>query len=95
MEIFVNTMEYESHILIKSLYEQGQKGALPVNPAHHTGRFALKSAQSTFRLTSVKLTWIRSNMLIISFGMRTDSCNDPLVERALELAMEFMYLTGQ
>jgi len=34
-------------------------------------------------------------MLIISFGMRTDSSADPLVEKALELAMEFMDLTGQ
>ena len=34
-------------------------------------------------------------MLIISFGMRTDSSANPLVEKALELAMEFMDLTGQ
>lgn len=34
-------------------------------------------------------------MLIISFGMRTDSSKDPLVEKALDLAMEFMDLTGQ
>ena len=36
-----------------------------------------------------------SNMLIISFGMRTDTSEDPLVEKALDLAMEFMDLTGQ
>ena len=36
-----------------------------------------------------------SNMLNISFGMRTGSCDDPLVEKALELTMEFMDLTGQ
>ena len=42
-----------------------------------------------------KLTWMHSNMLIISFGMRTDSSTDPLVEKTLELAMEFMDLTGQ
>ena len=34
-------------------------------------------------------------MLIISFGMRTDSSADPLIKKALELAMEFMALTGQ
>ncbi len=33
-------------------------------------------------------------MLTISFGTRTDSTSDPLVERALEMAMEFMDLTG-
>ncbi|KAJ6546664.1 cytochrome P450 [Mycena vulgaris] len=35
-----------------------------------------------------------NNMLTISFGTRTDSSSSPLVERALELAMEFMDLTG-
>jgi hypothetical protein len=33
-------------------------------------------------------------MLIISFGTRTDSTSDPLVERALDLTFEFMELTG-
>lgn len=33
-------------------------------------------------------------MLTVSFGMRTDTVEDPLVERALDLAMEFMDLTG-
>ncbi|KAF8521209.1 cytochrome P450 [Hysterangium stoloniferum] len=35
-----------------------------------------------------------NNMLTISFGTRTDTSSDPLVERALNLAMEFMDLTG-
>ncbi|KXN87088.1 Isoflavone 2'-hydroxylase [Leucoagaricus sp. SymC.cos] len=35
-----------------------------------------------------------NNMLTVSFGMRTDSIENQLVERALELAMEFMDLTG-
>ncbi|KIM37140.1 hypothetical protein M413DRAFT_13508 [Hebeloma cylindrosporum] len=76
MQGFASIMEYESHIFIKSLYEEGQKGGHPINPAHYAGRFAL------------------NNMLIISFGMRTDSATDPLVEKALVLAMEFMDLTG-
>jgi hypothetical protein len=33
-------------------------------------------------------------MLTISFGSRTDSTYDPLVERALLLATEFMDLSG-
>ena len=32
---------------------------------------------------------------MISFGMRTDSSADPLIAKALGLAMEFMALTGQ
>ncbi|TCD64999.1 hypothetical protein EIP91_003367 [Steccherinum ochraceum] len=35
-----------------------------------------------------------NNMLTISFGTRTDSTTDPLVEPALHMAMEFMDLTG-
>ncbi|KAJ7499379.1 cytochrome P450 [Mycena latifolia] len=35
-----------------------------------------------------------NNMLTISFGTRTDSSTAPLVDRALQLAMEFMDLTG-
>jgi hypothetical protein len=33
-------------------------------------------------------------MLTISFGMRTDSTTDPLIECALALTMEFMELSG-
>ena len=94
IEGFTSVIEYESHIFIKSLYEQGKNGELSINPAHYSGRFALKSAQSTFCILLLKLTWRHSNMLIISFGMRTDSSDDPLVEKALELTMEFMDLTG-
>ena len=35
-----------------------------------------------------------SNMLTITFATRTDSTSDPLTERALALATEFMDLTG-
>ena len=34
-------------------------------------------------------------MLMISFGMRTNLSDDPLIAKALEVAMEFMALTGQ
>ncbi|KDR71505.1 hypothetical protein GALMADRAFT_143768 [Galerina marginata CBS 339.88] len=76
MQGYAAIMDYESHILLKSLYEEGLRGKLPVNPAHFAGRFAL------------------NNMLIMSFGIRTTSTSDPLIERALDLAMEFMDLTG-
>jgi hypothetical protein len=35
-----------------------------------------------------------SNMLTVSFATRTGSTSDPLIERALSLATEFMDLTG-
>ena len=36
-----------------------------------------------------------SNMLTVSFATRTGSTSDPLVERALSLATEFMALSGR
>jgi hypothetical protein len=64
-----------------------------VDPAHFCGRYALKYVHLVicflFRLTKP------SNMLTVSFATRTDSTNDPLVECALALAVEFMALTGQ
>ncbi|KJA25291.1 hypothetical protein HYPSUDRAFT_85428 [Hypholoma sublateritium FD-334 SS-4] len=76
MQSYAAVMDYESHIFIKSLFEESLRGKLPINPAHFAGRFAL------------------NNMLIMSFGIRTTSASDPLVAKALDLAMEFMDLTG-
>ena len=56
IKYFTSVMEYESHILIKSLYEQGKSGELPINPAHYTGRFALKSVSSCYTML-LKLIW--------------------------------------
>ena len=95
IESFTSVMEYESHILIKSLYEQGKGGELPISPAHYTGRFASKLVSSTWYAMLFKLTWTHSTMLMITFGMRADSFSDPLIVKGLELSMEFMALTGQ
>jgi cytochrome P450 len=76
VEGYASQIDYESHILLRSLYNESKQGTLPINPAHYAGRYALNI------------------MLIVSFGTRTDSTSDPLVERALALAFEFMELTG-
>ena len=41
------------------------------------------------------ITGTYSNMLTVSFATRTNSTSDPLAERALFLATEFMDLTGR
>ncbi|KAJ7122896.1 cytochrome P450 [Mycena epipterygia] len=58
--------------------------------------FYHESKQGTLALdpSSYAGRYALNNMLTISFGTRTDSSSSPLVERALELAMEFMDLTG-
>jgi cytochrome P450 len=36
------TLEYEAHMLIKSLYHDTEQGKVPVNPARYAGRYVLK-----------------------------------------------------
>lgn len=39
---YSSILDYEAHILIRSLYEETKGGKLPINPAHYAGRYALK-----------------------------------------------------
>jgi hypothetical protein len=39
---YASVLDYEAHILIRSLYHASKMGSLPVNPAHIAGRYALK-----------------------------------------------------
>ncbi|KAI0291407.1 cytochrome P450 [Russula brevipes] len=73
---YAPVLDYEAHILVRSMYHETNMGALPINPAHFAGRYAL------------------NNMLTISFATRTDSTLDPLTERAMAIAAEFMELAG-
>ncbi|KAF5379610.1 hypothetical protein D9757_009194 [Collybiopsis confluens] len=76
IEGYADNLEYEAHILIRTMMSNGGRGTVPLNPHNYAGRYAL------------------NNMLYISFGLRTEDSNDPLVVQALHLAMEFMDLTG-
>ncbi|KAI9451204.1 cytochrome P450 [Russula earlei] len=76
IQSYAPVLDYEAHILIRSMYHQTKMGAIPINPANFVGRYTL------------------NNMLTISFATRTGSTLDPLTERALAIATEFMNLTG-
>ena len=39
---YMQTLDYEAHTLLQSLFLDSDGGASPVNPAHYAGRFALK-----------------------------------------------------
>ncbi|KAJ8507004.1 hypothetical protein ONZ45_g10573 [Pleurotus djamor] len=41
VDAYAGTIDYETHILVRSLYEESQKVKIPVNPAQYAGRFAL------------------------------------------------------
>ncbi|KAJ3884994.1 cytochrome P450 [Lentinula edodes] len=76
IEGYIDSLNYEAHIMIRTMKDDGRLGKVPLSPQHYVGRFAL------------------NNMLLISFGIRTANIEDPLISRALELAMEFNDLTG-
>ena len=90
-----STLDYEAHILVDSLLKATRGGKLPIDPAHYVGRFALKSALLSLHSSGFWAEYQNSNMLIIAYGTRTDSTSSPLVKKALDLAIEFMDLTGK
>jgi hypothetical protein len=96
IEGYAHILDYEAHILIRSLYHETGMGKLPINPAHFVGRYALKYVAYASSLTRESDRCVTcSNMLTITFGTRTDSTADPLTESALALATEFNDLTGK
>jgi len=42
----MQTIDYEAHTLLQSLFVDTQGGVLPVDPAHYAGRYALKSVSA-------------------------------------------------
>ena len=47
---YASVLDYEAHILIRSMYYETKMGKLPINPAHFVGRYALKYVQWRFCL---------------------------------------------
>ena len=93
---YASVLDYEAHILVRSMYFETRMGTTPVNPAYFVGRYALKYVSSFCGFRSLtNIIRSCSNMLTISFATRTDSTLDPLIERTLALTKEFMYLTGR
>jgi len=39
---YASVLDYEAHILVRSMYYETKMGKLPINPAHFVGRYALK-----------------------------------------------------
>ena len=42
MESYADVLDYEAHILIRSLYQDTKQGTVPLNPANYAGRYVLK-----------------------------------------------------
>ena len=47
---YAPVLDYEAHILVRSMYFESKMGKLPINPAHFVGRYALKYVQYRFCL---------------------------------------------
>ena len=45
---YASILDYEAHILVRSLYYETKMEKLPVNPAHFVGRYALKYVRIAF-----------------------------------------------
>jgi len=39
---FTSVLDYEAHILVRSMYHETRKGTIPVNPARFVCRYTLK-----------------------------------------------------
>jgi hypothetical protein len=39
---YASVLDYEAHILVRSMYYETKLGTSPINPAHFVGRYALK-----------------------------------------------------
>jgi hypothetical protein len=39
---YASVLDYEAHILVRSMYYEAKLGTSPINPAHFVGRYALK-----------------------------------------------------
>jgi hypothetical protein len=42
VEGYSAALDYEAHMLIRSLYQDTKQGEVPVNPARYVGRYVLK-----------------------------------------------------
>ena len=47
---YASVLDYEAHILVRSLHSETKMGKLPINPAHFVGRYALKYVHERFCL---------------------------------------------
>ena len=41
---YASVLDYEAHILVRSMYYETKMGTIPINPAHFVGRYTLKYA---------------------------------------------------
>jgi hypothetical protein len=45
---YASGLDYEAHILVRSMYFETKMGTMPINPAHFVGRYALKYVTRCF-----------------------------------------------
>lgn len=42
IQTYAHVLDYEAHVLVRSLFQDGKQGSLPINPAKYAGRYVLK-----------------------------------------------------
>ncbi|KUJ15845.1 cytochrome P450 [Mollisia scopiformis] len=83
VDSYTDVLDREASVLLKSLWDESKKGRLPINPQV----LGLSCSPHAGRCSL-------NNMLTITFGTRTDSIHDSLVQTALRLSRAFMNCTG-
>ncbi|KAF8268651.1 cytochrome P450 [Lactarius quietus] len=53
---YASVLDYEAHILVRSLYHESKMGTLPINPAHFSGRYALNNMLTVLFATRTEST---------------------------------------
>ena len=52
---YASVLDYEAHILIRSMYYETAMGKLPINPTHVVGRFTLKYVACALAINEHKI----------------------------------------
>ena len=63
---YASVLDYEAHILLRSMYYETKMGKLPINPAHFVGRYTLKYAQLPFLSSSERESLIDMTPLAVT-----------------------------
>ncbi|KAG8533421.1 uncharacterized protein KY384_002204 [Bacidia gigantensis] len=90
---YTDVLDKEATVLLHALNRESNCGMVPINPQVHDSRLFLSRLTNEYFKPHAGRCSL-NNMLTITFGMRTNSIEHPLVRQALQLSREFMNCTG-
>ncbi|THG93969.1 hypothetical protein EW026_g7401 [Hermanssonia centrifuga] len=73
-----DVLDYEARIMIRSMYKESMQGALPINPAHYTGRYTLNNMLTLSFATRTDTTADPLIQRILAMAMEFNDLTGPL-----------------